>query len=146
LIWASGYAHGELTTDHFADVVPALRSWRDRGLGLAVFSSGSVAAQVASFSKTTSGDLRGLFNHHFDTVNAGPKRERGSYEAIAAGLGASAAEIVFFSDVPAELDAAAAAGWRPVGVARPGEPFADADFGAHPVVSTFDDVELEVIA
>jgi enolase-phosphatase E1 len=147
LIWADGYARKELTTDYFADVVPALRSWRDRGLGLAVFSSGSVAGQVASFSNTTSGDLRGLFAHHFDTVNAGPKRERGSYEAIAAGLGAAAtAEVVFFSDVPAELDGAAAAGWRTVGVARPGEPFADADFGAHPVVSTFDDVELEVIA
>ncbi|PKW17325.1 acireductone synthase [Saccharopolyspora spinosa] len=146
LIWSDGYARGELTTDYFADVVPALRSWRDRGLGLAVFSSGSVAGQIASFSNTTSGDLRGLFAHHFDTVNAGPKRERDSYEKIADGLGATAAEIVFFSDVPAELDAATAAGWRTVGVARAGEPFADADFGTHPVVSTFDDVELEVIA
>ncbi|MEV5535866.1 acireductone synthase [Saccharopolyspora shandongensis] len=145
LIWADGYARGELTTDYFADVVPALRSWLDRGLRLAVFSSGSVAGQVASFSNTTSGDLRGLFSHHFDTVNAGPKRERASYDAIAAGLGSAPGEIVFFSDVPAEVDAAAAAGWRTVGVARAGEPFADADFGSHPVVSTFDDVELGVI-
>ncbi|MGW3471033.1 acireductone synthase [Saccharopolyspora sp. NPDC000995] len=146
LIWSDGYARGVLTTDYFADVVPVLRSWRDRGLGLAVFSSGSVAGQIASFSNTTSGDLRGLFVHHFDTVNAGPKQERDSYETIADGLGTTAAEIVFFSDVPAELDAAAAAGWRTVGVARAGEPFADADFGPHPVASTFNDVELEVIA
>ncbi|KAA5834327.1 acireductone synthase [Saccharopolyspora hirsuta] len=146
LIWSEGYARGELTTDYFPDVVPALRDWRARGARLAVFSSGSVAAQVASFSNTTSGDLRGLFAGHFDTVNAGPKRERPSYEAIAGQLGAGAGQIAFFSDVPAELDAAAAAGWRTVGVARAGEPFAEADFGAHPVVSGFDEVELEVIA
>lgn len=115
------------------------------GAGLAVFSSGSVAGQIASFSNTTSGDLRGLFAHHFDTVNAGPKRERGSYAAIAQRLRADAGQIAFFSDVPAELDAAAAAGWQTVGVARGGEPFADADFGAHPVVSGFDQVELGVI-
>ncbi|GAA0529561.1 enolase-phosphatase E1 [Saccharopolyspora subtropica] len=147
LIWQQGYARGELTTDYFPDVVPALRSWRQRGARLAVFSSGSVAGQKASFSHTTAGDLRELFAHHFDTVNAGPKREHRSYEAIAAGLGeGEPRRIVFFSDVPAELDAAAAAGWQTVGLARPGEPYADADFGTHPAVSTFDDVRLEVIA
>ncbi|MER7011806.1 acireductone synthase [Saccharopolyspora sp. NPDC000359] len=146
LIWSQGFARGELTTELFSDVVPALRDWRGRGARLAVFSSGSVAAQVASFSHTTSGDLREFFAGHFDTVNAGPKRERASYEAIAEQLGAEAGQVVFFSDVPAELDAAAAAGWRTVGVARAGEPFAEADFGAHPVVSGFDEVELGVIA
>ncbi|MER5393070.1 acireductone synthase [Saccharopolyspora sp. NPDC002686] len=146
LIWSQGYARGELTTDYFADVVPALRDWRSRGARLAVFSSGSVAAQVASFSHTTSGDLRDLFAGHFDTVNAGPKKQRASYEAIAGQLGAQPGQTVFFSDVPAELDGAAAAGWQAVGLARAGEPFADADFGSHPVVSSFDEVELEVVA
>ncbi|CAM02881.1 acireductone synthase [Saccharopolyspora erythraea NRRL 2338] len=147
LIWQDGYARGELTTDYFADVVPALRAWRQRGLVLAVFSSGSVAGQVASFSHTTSGDLRGLFAQHFDTVNAGPKRERGSYEAIAAALGAARPlQIVFLSDVPAELDAAAQAGWHTVGLARPGEPYADADFGSHPAVGAFDDIDIEVVS
>ncbi|GAA2793736.1 acireductone synthase [Saccharopolyspora taberi] len=147
LIWQDGYARGELVTDYFGDVVPNLRAWKDRGLGLAVFSSGSVAGQVASFSNTTSGDLRPLFAAHFDTVNAGPKRERASYEAIAAGLGGPRPEqVVFLSDVPAELDAAVAAGWRAVGLARAGEPFADADFGAHPVVGGFDEIDIEVVA
>ncbi|GAA4616557.1 acireductone synthase [Saccharopolyspora hordei] len=146
LIWSEGYARGELTTECFPDVVPALRRWRERGAQLAVFSSGSVAAQVASFSHTTEGDLRELFSGHFDTVNAGPKKERPSYEAITEHLEAEPGAVVFLSDVPAELDAAAAAGWRTVGLARPGEPHAEADFGAHPVVSRFDEVELEVIA
>lgn len=143
LIWQDGYARGALTTDYFSDVVPALRTWRDRGLRLAVFSSGSVAAQRASFSNTTAGDLRDLFDAHFDTANAGPKREPASYEAITSGLHAAAEQIVFCSDVPAELDAAATTGWRTLGLARPGEPFADADFGRHPVLSSFEDVHLE---
>lgn len=146
LIWQDGYARGQLTTDYFPDVVPALRTWRDRGLHLAVFSSGSVAAQRASFSNTTAGDLRELFDAHFDTANAGPKREPASYEAITTALRAPAEQIAFCSDVPAELDAAATTGWRTIGLARPGEPFADADFGHHPAATSFHDVHLEPTA
>ncbi|MBW4720639.1 acireductone synthase [Saccharothrix obliqua] len=133
LIWQRGYAEGDLVAEFFPDVVPALRAWHADGVKLAVFSSGSVAGQVAFFGHTTDGDLRGLFEHHFDTVNAGPKREADSYRAISAVLGST--DVTFYSDVPAELDAAAEAGWRTVGVARPGEPHADADFGPHRTVS-----------
>ncbi|ASO20207.1 enolase-phosphatase E1 [Actinoalloteichus hoggarensis] len=143
LIWQEGYARRELTSQYFPDAFPALRRWRDGGLRLAVFSSGSVAGQIASFSHSNEGDVTGLFDHHFDTVNAGPKREAPSYRAIAAGLGdPPAREIVFLSDVPAELDAAAEAGWQTVGLARPGEPFAEADFGAHRAIASFDEVEI----
>lgn len=142
LIWQRGYADGDLTTVFFPDVAPVLRAWHAEGRRLAVFSSGSVAGQVASFSRTTDGDVTGLFEKHFDTVNAGPKREEPSYRAIAAALEAAPDRIVFFSDVPAELDAARAAGWQTVGVARPGEPFGDADFGPHRTVKSFDEVSL----
>ena len=142
LIWQKGYADGELTAEFFPDVVPRLRQWHEEGLPLAVFSSGSVAGQVASFSRTTDGDLTSLFGKHFDTVNAGPKREEPSYHAIASGLDAEPARIVFFSDVPAELDAARAAGWQTVGVARDGEPFGAGDFGPHPTIGSFDEIEV----
>jgi enolase-phosphatase E1 len=142
LIWQKGYADGDLTTEFFPDVAPKLRLWHAAGLRLAVFSSGSVAGQVASFSRTTDGDLTSLFSQHFDTVNAGPKREKPSYQTIAAALGAEPARVVFFSDVPAELDAAREAGWQTVGVARNGEPFGDADFGPHTTVGSFDEVEV----
>jgi enolase-phosphatase E1 len=142
LIWAKGYADGDLTTELFGDVAPKLRLWHAAGLRLAVFSSGSVAGQVASFSRTTDGDLTPLFSKHFDTVNAGPKREESSYRAIATALDADPSRIVFFSDVPAELDAARAAGWQTIGVARKGEPFGDADFGPHPTIGSFAEVEL----
>lgn len=135
LIWQRGYETGDLVAELFPDVVPALREWRADGLRLAVFSSGSAPGQVAFFGHTSEGDLRPLFEHHFDTVNAGPKREAASYLAIASALGAAdPAGITFYSDVPAELHAAAEAGWKTVGVARAGEPNADADFSPHPVV------------
>lgn len=143
LIWEHGYAAGDLTTTLFDDVAPRLRSWREGGLRLAVFSSGSAAGQIASFSRTTDGDLTGLFEGwHFDTTNAGPKREERSYLAIAAALDSEPGRVVFFSDVPAELDAAAAAGWRTVGIARPGEPYADADFGPHTTAKSLSEVEV----
>ncbi|GGP44400.1 acireductone synthase [Saccharothrix coeruleofusca] len=133
LIWQRGYEVGDLVAELFPDVVPALREWHDDGVKLAVFSSGSVPGQVAFFGHTTEGDLTPLFEHHFDTVNAGPKREADSYRRIAAVLGSD--DITFYSDVPAELHAAAEAGWRTVGVARPGEPYGDADFSPHRTVS-----------
>lgn len=142
LIWERGYATGELTTELFPDVAPALRSWHDAGVQLAIFSSGSVTAQVAAFSHTTEGDLTPLFDRNFDTVNAGPKREPGSYRAIADALQTRPADLVFLSDVPAELDAAAHDGWQTVGLARPGEPFADADFGTHRVVDSLARVKV----
>ncbi|GAA3007238.1 acireductone synthase [Actinokineospora diospyrosa] len=143
LIWQDGYARRDLVSEYFPDVVPALRGWDEAGLKLAVFSSGSVAGQIASFSTTTEGDLTNLFRHHFDTVNAGPKREAASYAAIAEGIGGPTPQrIVFLSDVPAELDAAAEAGWQTVGLARDGEPYGGADFGDHRVAKSFDDFRI----
>lgn len=140
-IWAEGFADGRLHAEFFPDAVPALRRWHAAGAALAVYSSGSVTVQRPWFA-----ELDGSIDAFFDTVNAGPKREQPSYDAIAAAVEAShgcgPGAIVFLSDVPAELDAAVAAGLRVVGVARPGEPFADADFGGHPVIADFARLEL----
>ncbi|TDV55186.1 acireductone synthase [Actinophytocola oryzae] len=140
LVREKGYRDGDLVTELFVDVVPKLRVWHAAGTGLAVFSSGSVAGQAASFTRTTDGDLTPLFRAYFDTVSAGPKREIASYLAIARDLGADPARVVLFSDTPAELDAAEDAGWQTVSVARQGEPFADADFGTHRTVASFIEV------
>ncbi|MFP5487696.1 MAG: acireductone synthase [Acidimicrobiia bacterium] len=145
-IWADGFEAGRLRPHFFDDVVPALRRWSANGVELAVFSSGSVAVQRPWFRHGLPPDLADAVTDHFDTVNAGPKREAASYVAIAAALAerwaCSPAELVFFSDVPAELDAAAAAGWRTVGVCRPGEPHADDSFGDHVTITTFELVDL----
>ncbi|WP_214321198.1 acireductone synthase [Nonomuraea sediminis] len=138
-IWAAGFAAGELKAHFFADVPPALRAWHAAGRTLAVFSSGSVDSQRPWFAHTDYGDLSVLVSHWFDTVNAGPKREPASYARIAETLG-DPTGLLFLSDVPAELDAAATAGWRTTGVRRPGEPNSAAPFGPHPVITSFEEI------
>jgi hypothetical protein len=84
-----------------------LKAWRnDAGKKLAVFSSGSVQAQRMFFGhvgvegKAGTEDLNPLFDTNFDTINAGPKMEKGSYEKIAKELGMHAKPegILFLSD------------------------------------------------
>jgi len=140
-IWAEGFEAGELTSQFFPDVAPALLAWHESGVRLAVFSSGSVASQRPWFRHSDAGDLAGLVGDWFDTANAGPKREASSYHRIAESLGVVSG-LVFLSDVPAELDAAAAAGWTAVGVRRPGEPQEHADYGTHEVVASFAEVAV----
>jgi enolase-phosphatase E1 len=109
ILWDEGYRSGTLQAEIYDDVAPALRRWARAGVRLYVYSSGSVPAQKLLFGHTQAGDLTALFQSYFDT-RIGPKRERASYEAIAKGIGLPGAEILFLSDVEAELDAAAAAG------------------------------------
>lgn len=119
LIWEAGYARGELVSKLFDDVPPALRRWKEAGLDLRIFSSGSAAAQRVFFAHTEHGDLTPLFSGYYDTT-LGPKNAPASYAAIAAAMGLPAGVVLFLSDVPAELDAAAAAGMQVVQTVRPG--------------------------
>lgn len=48
-LWQDGYRTGAYSTTLFADVVPQLRQWKDDGLSLAIYSSGSVFAQKLLF-------------------------------------------------------------------------------------------------
>jgi enolase-phosphatase E1 len=141
-IWQHGFAAGELVSDFYPDVIPALRAWAAAGQQLYVFSSGSVAAQRSWFAHSPAGDLTMLVSGHFDTENAGPKRARRSYQTIATATAADPAHTVFLSDVVAELDAARAAGWHTVGVRRPGEPHYGRGVGDHLEVASFADLDL----
>ncbi|MEU3914006.1 acireductone synthase [Streptomyces sp. NPDC029721] len=141
VLWAEGFARGDLVSHFYGDVVPALRRWRAAGLRLYVYSSGSVAAQRAWFRHSPEGDLRDLVTGWYDTENAGPKLEAASFRAIAADTGIPPARLLFLSDRPGELDAARAAGWRAVGVRRPGEPYYEQGPGEHPQARTFEDID-----
>ena len=113
MLWREGYLSGELQADLYPDAAGALRRWHDAGHRLAVYSSGSVAAQQLLFAHTDAGDLTPLFDAFFDT-EVGMKREAASYRAISERLGDAADRIVFLSDVVEELDAAREAGMRTV--------------------------------
>jgi enolase-phosphatase E1 len=92
----------------FADVPPALERWSANGQ-VAIYSSGSVAAQLLLFRFSTFGDLSGLISGYFDT-RTGPKTADTSYQAIAMAMDAEPREVLFFSDAVRELDAAREAG------------------------------------
>ncbi len=111
LIWREGYAAGELIGRFYPDAPEVLAFWKREGLPLYVYSSGSEEAQRSIFGHTTEGDLVPLFSGFYDT-RLGAKREVASYEAIRARIGLPAGLILFLSDIEAELDAAAAAGYR----------------------------------
>ena len=119
LIWQRGFENGELRAHVYDDVPPALQDWHRAGLDVRIYSSGSIQAQKLFFGHTEQGSLLAYFRGHYDTTT-GPKREASSYSAIAKQFEFPAAEILFVSDVPAELDAARQAGMQTALCIRPG--------------------------
>jgi enolase-phosphatase E1 len=140
-IWLDGYRAGELRGRVFDDVPDALRAWRDAGLRLRVYSSGSVLAQKLLFSTTPAGDLTGLFEGFHDT-STGPKLEPASYRAIADAFGLPPERVLFLSDHAGELDAARAAGLVTLCLERPGNAPPPVQHG---VVKSFQEIRLNRI-
>lgn len=139
LICAAGFRSGDLHGEFFGDVRRALTAWHDDGISLSVFSSGSVRNQQDWFAYARGGEMASLISNWFDLSTAGPKREAASYERIAGKIGTPGERILFLSDHPDELDAAAAAGWSVIGVARAGEP--NSPRPPHRWVDSFADVD-----
>lgn len=148
-LWADGYQAGDFQGHLYPEVAAALGRWRAAGATLAVYSSGSVEAQQLLFRHSVAGDLTGLFAAWFDT-RVGAKRDAASYTAILAALcgagGGGAAPDAsapgggaawFLSDVEAELDAAAAAGFSVLQLLRPATP----PSARHRTAATFDEVD-----
>lgn len=138
LIWRSGFESGEMKAHVYPDVPSCLQAWRDAGIDLRIYSSGSVQAQLLFFGHTEVGDLLSQFSGHYDTT-IGSKKESPSYEKIATDWNVPAAEILFISDVVAELDAAKQAGLQTRLCVRPGNAPVAEDHG-HAVVHSFDEV------
>ncbi|KAK3296025.1 HAD-like domain-containing protein [Chaetomium fimeti] len=146
-LWEAGYASGALRAPLFADVAPKIEEWtatdttttttskaaregddgeegeRGEAARVMIYSSGSVPAQKLLFRHTNGepADLTGRIADYFDTVNAGPKMERASYERIAAKYpDVPVGEWLFLSDNVREVEAAREAGMRACVVQRPG--------------------------
>ena len=138
LIWEHGYKTGELKGHMYDDAVAGLKRWYEQGFELFVYSSGSVYAQKLLFGHTEVGDLTPLFSGYFDT-KIGHKREVASYRAICKEIGCEPGEVLFLSDVGAELDAAQEAGMGTVQLVRE-ESIVQAE--GHQRVVSFDEITV----
>ena len=138
MVWAEGYAAGELIGHVYADAPEYLRRWHAQGLKLYVYSSGSVEAQQLIFGHTEYGDLTPLFSDYFDT-RIGAKREAASYRAIVEAIGVPAEQVLFLSDIGEELDAARAAGLQTTQLLRDDQAN---PFPAHPAARDFSEVRV----
>lgn len=138
LIWEDGYRSGSLKGDIYPDAAEFLARWRNEGIALYVYSSGSVLAQKLIFGHTEFGDLTVLFSGFFDTT-VGPKTDHASYAAIAEVADLPPFRMLFLSDNTAELDAAREAGFRTIALDR-GEVVLPEGHG-HPVARDFSKID-----
>lgn len=136
-IWEGGYLSGSLKGDVYPDVLPAFERWQVQQRNICIFSSGSVLAQKLLFAHTSEGDLTNYLSGYFDTT-VGAKTEVASYQKIAAQIGSAATEILFVSDVIAELDAARAAGMETALCVRSAN--SDLKTSVHRIIPNFDSI------
>lgn len=144
-IWENGYRHEDYQAHVYQDAVAQLQHWHQENLPIYIYSSGSVEAQKLFFEFSQYGNLLPLFSGHFDT-RIGAKIDANSYRAISTQLAAVHAvaptEILFLSDVEAELDAAREAGMQTCWLVRDGEL---PEQPAHRAVRSFDDIQPELL-
>src|SRR5208283_1885964 len=137
-IWQAGFAAGELKSQVFPDVPAAFANWRKQGRKIGIYSSASVLAQQQMFEHVDGvGDLSGFISYWFDT-RVGAKRDSASYKRIAVELKERPDDLLFISDVTAELDAAREAGLHTRLTLRPGN--AEQPPSDHKTLKAFDEV------
>ena len=134
-IWKGGFERGELKGTLFEDVPAALERWSGAG-HVAIYSSGSVAAQMLLFRYSSFGDLTDRISGYFDT-RTGKKTAVASYVSIANAMDCEPRQVMFFSDTIRELDAAREAGCHTRIVMREGIAPVD-DAHGHRKIKSFD--------
>ncbi|CAG8664956.1 4809_t:CDS:2 [Acaulospora morrowiae] len=141
-MWRGGYESGELKGIVYQDVIEALKRWREIGIKIYIYSSGSIAAQKLLFGYSDNGNLLEYFSGHFDTT-IGSKLEKQSYEDIAKEVKFEPTEILFLSDNVKEIVAAKSAKFKVAIVDRPkNAPLSDKDRNDFIVFTDF----LQVLA
>jgi enolase-phosphatase E1 len=142
MTWEAGYRNGDFTGHVYPDAARQLRAWHAAGIRLYAFSSGSAQAQQLLFGHSDAGDLTPLFSGYYDT-RIGNKLEPAAYHAIAADIGLPPQDILFLSDICAELDAAQATGMHTTWLIRDEAPDA---LASHPQAVDFDAIEPATLA
>lgn len=151
-LWEEGYKSGAYSSPFFEDVVPAVKQWKEAGMGISIYSSGSVYAQKLLFGHLNAHDpsdpkatidLTPFVTDWFDTANAGSKMEPTSYVKICQALGLTSTQILFLSDNVKELEAAQEAKLQMRLVIREGnEEVSPEDKEAFGALETFEQLEL----
>ncbi|GBB87458.1 hypothetical protein RclHR1_13920009 [Rhizophagus clarus] len=101
-MWKSGYESGELKGELFDDVLVALKKWKENGIKIYIFSSGSISAQQSLFKNSDKGNLSEYIDGYFDT-SIGSKTEKSSYVNIAKEIQFEPKDILFLSDSVKEI-------------------------------------------
>ncbi len=135
-IWETGYKKGEILAHVYEEVPSMLKKWKDQGITLGIYSSGSVKAQHLLFEFSVAGNLRPYFSNHYDT-GVGQKRDSNSYKKISEELSLAPEEILFLSDIKEELDAAKTSGMKTCQIVRQN----DVVIGDHPLARNFNEVK-----
>ena len=142
-VWRYGYEQGHFKGHLYEDAFQCLNEWNNQNLRLGVYSSGSVEAQKLLFAHSVFGDITSLFSNHYDT-RIGHKREPSAYKNIVNDLKQlnyidTASNVLFLSDVVAELNAAQQSGMKTVELRRDEQ----ASSSSHQSVSTFTEIDLK---
>nr|CAG8507362.1 2627_t:CDS:2 [Entrophospora candida] len=136
-MWKFGYESGELESLMYDDVLVALNKWKEAGIKIYIYSSGSIAAQKLLFGYTNKGNLLEYFSGHYDT-SIGSKLEESSYINICKNIGSVPSKILFLSDNVKEISAAKKAGFQTAIIQRPeNPPLSERDLTEHLVVNDF---------
>jgi len=138
LLWENGYLKGDFKGHLYEDAVKNLKKWKNLGIKIYVYSSGSIYAQKLLFGYTEYGDLNSIFTDYFDT-HIGAKTSVDSYQRIAAAIAVSPENCLFLSDIKQELDAAHEAGMHTIWLVRNAKPDPSAD---HVQVTDFNAIDL----
>lgn len=144
-LWNEGYVTGQVKAPVYQDAIAAIKKYaKELSRGVSIYSSGSVKAQILLFKYTQDGgDLTSHLTSYFDTVNAGSKIIKESYNVIAKELGLEKQpeSILFLSDNPKEVDAAIEAGFSAYIVVRPGNaPLPEGAESKYKVITTLDNI------
>ncbi|XP_065339375.1 enolase-phosphatase E1 [Cloeon dipterum] len=141
-MYVKGYEAGSLKGHLYDDVEPQFKKWNEDGKKIYIYSSGNVEAQKLLFKNSEAGDVSALIADYFDT-DMGAKVEKESYTKIAEKIGKPIGEVLFFTDIVKEADAATEAGMPVILLEREGNaPLTEADKTKYTVISSFK-IEVE---
>ncbi len=130
-------------TSVFPDVPAALKRWKDAGIRVYIYSSGSEEAQKLLFKYSEAGDLLSFIDGHFDT-RVGSKSNASSYQQILQSLNESPESVLFLTDVQEEAVAAGEAGMRVGLLKRPGN--AKLPPSEIPTFESLEDVQFQCVS